>query len=95
MGTTFGDQQAHNLDGSAQPPGYHNTIVGSPVGASVPQEQSWPSDALADLHLSGSDPRMFPGIFTRGHRSGSSRNLAQAAEDGKHVFDDVPEADDT
>lgn len=34
--------------------------------------------AMADLHLSGSDPRMFPGILTRDHRSGSLRNLAQA-----------------
>ena len=37
-------------------------------------------DAMADMHLSGSDPRMFPGILTRDHRSGSLRNLAQAAE---------------
>jgi len=36
------------------------------------------SDAMADLHLSGSDPRMFPGILTRDQRSGSLRNLAQA-----------------
>lgn len=34
--------------------------------------------AMADLHLSGSDPRMFPGILTRDHRSGSLRNLTQA-----------------
>ncbi|KAM4059322.1 adenosine/AMP deaminase domain-containing protein [Hirsutella rhossiliensis] len=34
--------------------------------------------AMADLHLSGSDPRMFPGILTRDHRTGSLRNLAQA-----------------
>ncbi|KAK2609047.1 AMP deaminase [Conoideocrella luteorostrata] len=35
------------------------------------------SQAMADLHLSGSDPRLFPGIFTRDHRSGSLRNLHQ------------------
>lgn len=39
-----------------------------------------PSDAMADLHLSGSDPRLFPGIFTREHRSGSLRNLHQGDE---------------
>lgn len=42
------------------------------------RESEPPSEAMADLHLSGSDPRMFPGIFTRAHQSGSLRNLAQA-----------------
>ncbi|KJZ71196.1 hypothetical protein HIM_09402 [Hirsutella minnesotensis 3608] len=36
------------------------------------------ADAMADLHLSGSDPRMFPGILTRDQRTGSLRNLTQA-----------------
>jgi AMP deaminase len=36
------------------------------------------TDAMADLHLSGSDPRMFPGILTREQRSGSLKNLAHA-----------------
>lgn len=44
------------------------------------REAARPSDAMADLHLSGSDPRMFPGIFTRDQRSGSLRNLAQAGD---------------
>ncbi|CAM1507377.1 Fc.00g070180.m01.CDS01 [Cosmosporella sp. VM-42] len=94
VGTTFGDQVV-NLDTSVQASSYHNTIVGSPVGVPPSQEQGWPSDPMADLHLSGSDPRMFPGIFTRGHWSGSSRNLAQAEEEWKHAPDDVPEEDDT
>ncbi len=38
------------------------------------------TDAMADLHLSGSDPRMFPGILTREQRSGSLKNLAHAYE---------------
>lgn len=37
--------------------------------------------AMSDLHLSGSDPRMFPGIYTRGQRSGSFKNLSGAAEE--------------
>lgn len=32
-----------------------------------------PEAMMADLHLSGSDPRLFPGIFTRDHASGSLR----------------------
>lgn len=36
--------------------------------------------AMADLHLSGSDPRLFPGIFTRDHRSGGLRNSNQTDE---------------
>ncbi|KAJ4224216.1 AMP deaminase [Fusarium solani] len=67
---------------------YHAATVGSPTGLSTGRDQTWTSDAMADLHLSGSDPRMFPGIFTRGHRTGSLRNLGQAAE-GRTISDDV------
>ncbi|KAF4509715.1 hypothetical protein G6O67_003857 [Ophiocordyceps sinensis] len=49
--------------------------------------------AMADLHLSGSDPRMFPGILTRDHRSGSLRNLAQA-EDGPVDSSEAPGEED-
>ncbi|KAJ4151319.1 hypothetical protein LMH87_012026 [Akanthomyces muscarius] len=34
------------------------------------------SDSVADLHLSGSDPRLFPGILAREHRSGSLKSLS-------------------
>lgn len=40
----------------------------------IDQEPERSSDAMADMHLSGSDPRMFPGIFTRGSRGGSARS---------------------
>ncbi|KAG5985227.1 hypothetical protein E4U55_000050 [Claviceps digitariae] len=39
-----------------------------------------PLDSMADLHLSGSDPRLFPGIFTRDHRSVNLRNLDDGVE---------------
>ncbi|KAJ6786882.1 hypothetical protein PWT90_00023 [Aphanocladium album] len=38
------------------------------------------SESTADLHLSGSDPRLFPGLLAREHRSGSLKNLAQAQD---------------
>lgn len=41
------------------------------------------SDSAADLHLSGSDPRLFPGILAREHRNGSLKGLSQTNE--KHA----------
>lgn len=38
------------------------------------------ADSSANLHLSGSDPRLFPGILTREHRSGSLKNVSHANE---------------
>ena len=70
------------------PAGHQITKVASQIGLSASRDQAWPSDAMADHHLSGSDPRMFPGIFTRGHRTGSMRNLAQAGDD-RDIADDV------
>ncbi|KAF7544768.1 hypothetical protein G7046_g9718 [Stylonectria norvegica] len=88
-----GDQALH-MDTSAPGPSYQSAILGSPVAGPPSRDHGWTSDAMVDLHLSGSDPRMFPGIFTRGHRSGSSRSLAQAgdgiapSEDGFGAEDD-------
>lgn len=79
-----------SADPSTSAAGQHSTMVGSPNGLSSPQ--TWPSDGMADMHLSGSDPMMFPGIFTRGHRTGSFRNLGQAAEEQK-PNDDVASAE--
>lgn len=47
------------------------------VAASTTQSQG---STMSNAHLSGSDPMMFPGIFTRGHRSGSIRDLSSAGE---------------
>lgn len=90
LGSTAADHP-NMVESSVQNSSHPNTIVASPTGTGPPWDQGWPSDGMADLHLSGSDPRMFPGVFTRGHRSGSFRNLAQAAE-GVAVPDNVPEA---
>ncbi|KAK7398322.1 AMP deaminase [Neonectria punicea] len=67
--------------------------MGSPTGT-APRDQVWSSDGMADLHLSGSDPRMFPGVFTPAQRTGSFRNLGQAS-DGRAPSDDVLGSDTT
>ncbi|KAI5462934.1 hypothetical protein BGZ63DRAFT_422345 [Mariannaea sp. PMI_226] len=78
QGAVFGDQSGI---GALPMP----ATMGSPSGLAS-REQAWSSDGMADLHLSGSDPRIFPGVFTRGQRTGSSRNLGQA-NDGRHSDD--------
>lgn len=52
----------------------------STLNGDVSHDSGVGQEAMADLHLSGSDPRLFPGIFMRDHRSGSLRNLNQADE---------------
>lgn len=86
MGVSVGNETAHPE--MSPPVGHQITKVASQIGLTTSREQAWPSDAMADHHLSGTDPRMFPGIFTRGHRTGSMRNLAQASDD-RDTADDV------
>ncbi|PNY29293.1 AMP deaminase [Tolypocladium capitatum] len=72
--------------GSALAKPEHSGVAVTPLAAAAGtqskpnREAARPSNAMADLHLSGRDPRMFPGIFTRDQRSGSLRNLAQAGD---------------
>ncbi|KAM0245344.1 hypothetical protein ACHAQJ_010585 [Trichoderma viride] len=42
-----------------------------------------PANTVADNHLSGNDPMIFPGILAREHRNNSSRNLAQSDDRAK------------
>ncbi|PHH58672.1 hypothetical protein CDD81_4885 [Ophiocordyceps australis] len=83
------------VDSSSVTPAQGN--CGSSVSAAEEyksnRELERPTEILADVHLSGSDPKIFPGIFTRDHRSSSLRNLAQADQrpiDSK----EAPEEDD-
>ncbi|KFA51802.1 hypothetical protein S40293_05849 [Stachybotrys chartarum IBT 40293] len=52
-------------------------------------ESGWSGNMMADRHMSGSDPRMFPGVLTRGHRTNSLRSLTQA-DDGASAARDGP-----
>lgn len=67
-----------------RPPQASSRVTGSgsksTLNGDVNHDSGRGPEAMADLHLSGSDPRLFPGIFMRDHRSGSLRNLNQADE---------------
>lgn len=43
---------------------------------------SWPVEGFADLHLSGSEPRIFPGVVSRGQRRDSIRQSSISETDG-------------
>jgi hypothetical protein len=66
-------------------------MMGSPPHQSS-LESNWAANAMPDPHMSGSDPRMFPGIVTRSNRSGSLRNLAHGL-DGSVASTDLPDDD--
>lgn len=88
-----GGSGSSNQDVPAPGSNHKGALVMLPATESTSREPTWPNDAMADLHLSGSDPRMFPGIFTRDHHSGNSRNLGQA-EDEKPSPGNVVEGDE-
>ncbi|KAM3502364.1 hypothetical protein MY11210_009089 [Beauveria gryllotalpidicola] len=68
-------QVLSSLSSNTGLPGKLSTEHGVPSG-----EDGRHSDSATDLHLSGSDPRLFPGILAREHRSGSLKNLSQNQE---------------
>jgi AMP deaminase len=39
------------------------------------RETSWPGEGYGDLHLSGSEPRIFPGVVSRTQRRGSKAGM--------------------
>lgn len=81
--------QLHSLESTVPTLSKQNTTMSLPPGLPSSRDQGWPNDGIADLHLSGSDPRMFPGIFSRSHRTNSLRNLAQG-EESRGATDDLP-----
>lgn len=50
--------------------------VGSPSGG-----QSWHMDAMKDVHLSGSEPRIYPGMISRRQRTNSLRQSSTHESD--------------
>jgi AMP deaminase len=54
----------------------NSSIVMSPKPAGVARETSWPVDGYGDLHLSGSEPRIFPGVVSRTQRRDSKAGQA-------------------
>lgn len=69
------------------PSGPHQKIATAPANlvhaetSNADPELLLGAAAMSNLHLSGSDPRMFPGIYTRGQRNGSFKSLDSFAKD--------------
>jgi AMP deaminase len=81
----------------AAPPGEHAASFAAPrkgpAGEGLSKAQTWAAPAVvADPHLSGDDPKMFPGVLTRGRRKNSLRNLT-AAEDSTKTGNDSARTD--
>lgn len=51
-------------------------MVASPKLAGLARETTWPVDGYGDLHLSGSEPRIFPGVVSRTQRRDSKAGQA-------------------
>ncbi|RCI09030.1 hypothetical protein L249_4912 [Ophiocordyceps polyrhachis-furcata BCC 54312] len=62
-----------------QQPFHHYGEGGFMMDGALVHEPERLSEIMSDVHLSGTDPKLFPGILTREHRSGSLRSLAQAS----------------
>lgn len=48
-----------------------NSNLTSPHISGLTREASWPLEAFSDLHLSASEPRIFPGVVSRTQRRDS------------------------
>jgi AMP deaminase len=51
------------------------SVVTSPKLAGMSRETSWPAEGYGDLHLSGSEPRIFPGVVSRTQRRDSKAGM--------------------
>ncbi|KAL2066541.1 hypothetical protein VTL71DRAFT_2612 [Oculimacula yallundae] len=63
-----------------------NSNLTSPHMSGLSREQSWPLEAFTDLHLSASEPRIFPGVVSRTQRRDSvvRKSSASETDDGGH-----------
>lgn len=59
----------------------NSASVTSPNLAGLTRETSWPVEAFGDLHLSGSEPRIFPGVVSRTQRRDSVRKSSMSETD--------------
>lgn len=63
---------------------YGTAVQTSPHINSLSREPSWPVEGFGDLHLSGSEPRIFPGIVSRTQRRDSLVRKNSASETDDH-----------
>jgi AMP deaminase len=57
------------------------TITSSPHLGGGNREPTWPLEGFSDLHLSGSEPRIFPGLVSGRARRGSQRQSSISEND--------------
>ena len=85
------DQQSTQANGSplqhttSREQTYNNSVITSPHLASLSRETSWPVEGFGDLHLSGSEPRIFPGIVSRTQRRDSLVRKSSVSETDEQV----------
>lgn len=86
------DQQSSQANGSplqharSRELAYNNSVITSPHLASLSRETSWPVvEGFGDLHLSGSEPRIFPGIVSRTQRRDSLVRKSSVSETDEQV----------
>lgn len=102
------DANTDTMTPAATAPDYSTPNTSAPAGnqaAGVPTPRKAPAEGLSkaqtwaaptmvgDPHLSGDDPKMFPGVLTRGRRKNSLRNLSQADDAAKAPGNDSSRAD--
>ncbi|KAF4629573.1 hypothetical protein G7Y89_g8573 [Cudoniella acicularis] len=61
-----------------------NSLVSSPHLGSASREALWPVEGFSDLHLSASEPRIFPGIVSRSQRRDSLVRKSSMSETDDH-----------
>jgi AMP deaminase len=62
----------------------NSSTVTSPYLASTNRDNSWPVEGFSDLHLSGSEPRIFPGLVSRPQRKDSLVRKSSMNETDEH-----------
>ncbi|KAK0717047.1 hypothetical protein B0T26DRAFT_277263 [Lasiosphaeria miniovina] len=73
------------MSAMSQPQIFSNPVVASPLGASASDREAsgnWsPVEATREPHLSGNEPRYFPGVVSRGPRRNSTRQSSMHESD--------------
>jgi AMP deaminase len=72
--SSLNDLTAYNTNTSREIPrrqSQSNSLVSSTLLTGLMRDPSWPIDGFPDLHVSGSEPKIFPGALSRAQRRDS------------------------
>lgn len=61
-------------------------VLSSPHLAGIGREASWPVESFGDLRLSGSEPKIFPGLVSRTQRKDSLNVRKGSGSEGDYDF---------